>query len=411
MTVLAGFGWRLNVGNLMPNHRHPLLSILLFLMAVPAVFGQDNSTPLTIGAYYYPWYGAAAEGEIGWMRQAMRAHLEPRQLPKAGVYGSGDPQVIGEHIAQSVRAGIDFWAVSWWGPGRGDDRTFREKILTHPDAAKLKYALLYESTGRLGSMRDPKYDKLLSDFAYMKEHYFDHPAYLKIDGKPVVFLYLTRVYFRDRGLEPLAELRKAMPDLYLVGDDVFGERYEQRHARLWDAITAYDIYGQSMQRYGATRAAIERLHGNYAHAKTLANEVGTAFIPGIAPGYNDQAVREGHVGRGRYFTDQPDSKEGDVFRAMLRDIAVPLADPKANRTVMVTSFNEWYEDTQIEATEGKQPTITTTKDDSNSGTFFTEGERYTDYGPLYLDILREAKDASASPAKTKQGKADSDPPS
>ncbi|MEZ5326593.1 MAG: glycoside hydrolase family 99-like domain-containing protein [Verrucomicrobiales bacterium] len=381
----------------MPTRRHPLLSILLFLLVVPAVCGQDEPVPLTIGAYYYPSYSAAPEGEVGWMRQAMRSHLEPRQMPKAGVYGSGDPEVIGEHIAQSVRAGIDFWAVSWWGPERREDRTFRERILTHPDAAKLKYALLYESTGRLGSMRDPNYDKLLSDFAYMKEQYFDHPAYLKINGKPVVFIYLTRVYFRDRGLEPLAELRKAMPDLYLVADDVFGERYDQRQAKLWDAITAYDIYGQSMQRDGATRAAMERLHGNYANAKRLANEVGTAFIPGIAPGYNDQAVREGHVGRARYFTDQPDSREGDVFRAMLRDIAVPLADPRANRTVMVTSFNEWYEDTQIEATEGKRPTATTTRDDSDTGTFFTEGERYTDYGPLYLDILREAKDASAQP--------------
>jgi hypothetical protein len=32
---------------------------------------------------------------------------------------------------------------------------------------------------------------------YLKEHYFDHPYYLKIDGKPVIFVYLTREYFRN----------------------------------------------------------------------------------------------------------------------------------------------------------------------------------------------------------------------
>ena len=76
---------------------------------------------------------------------------------------------------------------------------------------------------------------------------------------------------------------------------------------------------------------------------------------------------------------------------MIQDIAIPLADTEANRTIMVTSFNEWYEDTQIEATTGKQ--ATSSKDDSESGNFYTEDDRYVDYGSLYLDILRKAKDA------------------
>lgn len=42
-------------------------------------------------------------------------------------------------------------------------------------------------------MSEPNYDNLLRDFTCLKEHYFNHPAYLKIDDKPVVFIYLTRV--------------------------------------------------------------------------------------------------------------------------------------------------------------------------------------------------------------------------
>ncbi|MGK0185907.1 MAG: GH18 family chitinase [Verrucomicrobiales bacterium] len=382
------------------------LLLIAFGFSLP-VFGQEQgsdrqSDELSVGAYYYPWYRAAEAGETGWMSRALRGRLEPQQLPKLGVYGSRDPKVIGDHIAQSVQAGLDFWAVSWWGPGKRDDRTLRDHILTHPDAGKLKYAILYESTGRLGSMLEPHYENLIDDFAYMKETVFDHPAYLKIDGKPVVFIYLTRVYFRDRGLEPLAQLRGKFPDLYLIGDDVFGERYDERHARLWDAVTAYDIYGQSMQRDGATQAAMDRLLGNYQNAKKVANGVGTGFIPGIAPGYNDRAVREGHTGRARTFTDKEDSKEGDVFRSMIRDVAIPLADPNANRTIMITSFNEWYEDTQIEATRGGG--LTTSKDDSDTGNFYTEGDRYVDYGSLYLDILREeieiASEAASKVAAT-----------
>ena len=54
---------------------------------------------------------------------------------------------------------------------------------------------------------------------------------------------------------------------------------------------------------------------------------------------------------------------------------------------MVTSFNEWYEDSQIEATAGTAPPSST--DDSKSGTYYTGGQIYTDYEYLYLDILRK----------------------
>ena len=78
--------------------------------------------------------------------------------------------------------------------------------------------------------------------------------------------------------------------------------------------------------------------------------------------------------------------EGDIFRAMIRDVALPHLDSRCDRILMVTSFNEWYEDTQIEATKGTAPA--SRRDDSESGDYYTGGDRYVDYGTLYLDILR-----------------------
>ena len=237
-------------------------------------------------------------------------------------------------------------------------------------------------------MKSPNYKNLVPDFDYFTEQYFNHPNYLKVEGKPVVFIYLTRVYFRrDEGKRALESVRLKHPNLYIIGDDVFGPNYPSNAASQWNAITAYDVYGQSTKITGGTKAGIERLKDNYSKAKAKANKVGTGFIPAIAPGYNDRAVRKGNPGRSRYFDDVKESKEGDLFRSMIKDVAIPLADPKTKNMIMVTSFNEWYEDTQIEPTSGKAKSPIS-KDDSKSGNFFTEGNLYYDYGPLYLDILR-----------------------
>lgn len=342
---------------------------------------SGDDTP-TVGVYYYPWHVGSRE----W-RRVMRTRLAAPQEPKVGRYRSDDPNVVGDHIAQSLRGGISFWAVSWWGAEHRSDRNFRDAILPHPQAGALKYAILYESTGRFGRFESPDYGRWIEDLTYLEEHYFNHPYYLTINGKPVIFVYLSRVYFRNKGHDALKEMREKFPHVYLVGDDVFGAGYKSEWAKNFDAVTAYDVYGQSVGRFGGTHRAIAFLSENYQRAKREANSVGTAFIPTIAPGYNDTAVRKGHPGRARYFSDDEHSREGDIFRAMIREVALPHLDRRCDQIMMVTSFNEWYEDTQIEATSGTAPPSAT--DDSTSGTYYTGGQRYVDYEYLYLDILRQ----------------------
>jgi hypothetical protein len=346
-----------------------------------------------VGAYYYPWYGVQTEALDDQWNNVFRQRLDPPQLPRAGRYRSDDPQVVEEHLLQSRRAGIDFWAVSWWGPDSPTDRVFRQHLLSHPKAEGFRFAALYESTGRLGSMDNPSYASWLSDLDFLRDRYFDHPNYLRINGRPVLFVYLTRVYFRDRGEEALKEMRAKHADVFLIGDDVFGEGYRAEWAEQFDAVTAYDVYGQSIGPLGATREAVDFLARNYKDARAVANSVNTAFAPAVAPGYNDTVIRKGHPGRARCFSDVSDSNEGEVFRAMLSKAALPNLDPRCERLLMVTSFNEWFEDTQIEATTGTA--ATTNQDDSSNGEAYTEGSRYEDYGDLYLTILNNLTAAPA----------------
>lgn len=378
---------------MLPRRLDCAITILSIAMAVGGASADETTTdalptirsnqdgPPVVGVYYYPWHSRPTE----WQR-VMRTHLKAPHGPKLGRYRSNEPNVVAEHISQSLRGGISFWAVSWWGPDQKCDVNLREAILPHPDAGKLRYAVLYEATGRFGRFNNPDYSHWIDDLTYLNEHYFNHPYYLRIDGKPVVFFYLAREYFRDKGRDALKEMREKFPQVYLIADDVFGPGYKSQWAKNFDAVTAYDVYGQSVGRLGGTREAVAFLAENYKHARDAANSVGTAFIPTIAPGYNDTAVRDGHPGRARYFSDVEGSKEGDVFRAMIREVALPNLDRRSGNIMMVTSFNEWYEDSQIEATSGTAPPSDT--DDSDSGTYYTGGQRYVDYEYLYLDILR-----------------------
>ncbi len=84
--------------------------------------------------------------------------------------------------------------------------------------------------------------------------------------------------------------------------------------------------------------------------------------------------------------DDESSTEGLLFKRMLNEVVVPRTDPKADNILMINSFNEWHEDTQIEPTN----LAPRTNSDDSGNQRYTQGYFYQGYGDLYLNILREA---------------------
>jgi hypothetical protein len=175
-------------------------------------------------------------------------------------------------------------------------------------------------------------------------------------------------------------------DPYIVGDHFFGDLAPG--AQYLDAVTAFDIYGQAFGSRPTDITRLNRLEGIYDLVQTLVDNVGTDFIPGLTPGYNDTAVRDGHAPSPRYLTNAGygPSTQGSTMREMLDRVVLPHLDADLNDLILVNSFNEWHEDTQIEPTIVSPATNT---DDTPTGSDFTAGYYYEGYGNLYLDILRE----------------------
>lgn len=341
-----------------------------------------------MGAYYYPWWGAIQGGHT--LQQAVRSQLTPAPQPPAvgSEYSSRDASVIASHIDQSHLGNISMWSMSWWGPNSFEDRTIRNHILPHPRAAELSYTIHYESSGRLRRNNATDYTNLIPDFRHLAENVFSDPNYMRIDDRPVVVMYLSRVFFKDdAGATALQGLRSTMAseygfDPYIIGDHVFNGVADG--AANLDAITGFDVYGQVFGDGVVSERRIEKLNRIYSSAKAEADAAGVAFVPGVAPGYNDRAVRDGNLPAARYL---PDQGFGSAMEAMLQEAVLPNTDAGIDELILVNSFNEWHEDTQIEATVVADATST---DSSPSGTELTSGRSYEGYGTLYLDILRNA---------------------
>ena len=335
-----------------------------------------------VGVYYYPWYGSDFHGG-----QYLREHLVPVQQPTLGEYDDMDPAVVAKHIAWSEYAEIDVWVASWWGPRSREDQTLLGHILPHPDLGSLRIAVIYETVGLTNQFTD--YSAVSGHISYLAANYFDDPHYLRIDGKPVLFVYLTRVLAHEGQLtNTIATMRSAAQaaghDLYIVGDQAFGTpagppaSFDEL-----DAITNYDVYG-SMGVHGfAGQAAVDAYFAAQDQWRALANAAGVDYLPAITPGFNDTGVRQGHDPVSRQLTTESDF--GSLFASMLA-LAQDRTDGDAHDLVMVTSWNEWHEDTQIEPVTEAAPT---NRDDSADGNDYTHGLSYEGYGTLYLDILRD----------------------
>ncbi|KAL3942931.1 MAG: hypothetical protein SGBAC_002959 [Bacillariaceae sp.] len=374
---------------------------------MPTINDEFIPGQLVVGAYYYPWHADDFHNNEGYLRE----DLEPRQQPLLGEYDDRDESVVTQHLRWSRQANINLWVTSWWGPNSQSDLTTRQNILPHPKLRNHKIAVFYETLGRIRPAEDYSLQRVESDMQHLCANFFDHPNYYTVDDtangpRPVLFVYLTRSLARRSLLRVTTELMRSTvrntcgKELYIVGDQVFGVASDLDFVSdinhyypflLLDAVTNYDVYGSVAQITGRkggtlTQSQVQEYYqGNQTLWKQGAELHNCQFIPSVSPGYNDLSVRPQQE-------NPPLSRAlaGDDRGSLLREAlkyAIPLADTSSlnkpgvqpNRMLMVNSFNEWHEDSQIEPVVGNPASFPT---------YLTFGFEYEGYGDKYLEILR-----------------------
>ncbi|MBU3918407.1 glycoside hydrolase family 99-like domain-containing protein [Patescibacteria group bacterium] len=335
-----------------------------------------------LGAHYYLWYGRPTFPIIG--GGVWRSGYTNQ--PVLGKYNSRHSGVINQHIGWAQEAGIDFFAINWHDSHSWDDITLKDYYLPHKATAEIKFCIHYDSSLALNIFKNPlsydfndkyspnktKGEKFLEDFEYLADNYFNHPQYLKINGQPIVIIYIARAFKNNsKYFEQLkVNMQKRNISLFLVADVVCwaGVKLTKRNlSYIWDkspkevinilcqvinrlflskyeddiylskyfkGITGYNMY--SVNRTPDFLKNVDKIYQkfyNYGHSNNL------HFIPTITPGYDDRNLS----GLNRPILGR---KDGGFYKDFW-EIAEKYIDPSL-KMALITSFNEWHEGTEIE---------------------------------------------------------------
>jgi glycoprotein endo-alpha-1,2-mannosidase len=307
---------------------------VIMVLAVVSLAGGESNSPVQrrVMAFYYPWYGVpdgpgGAGRTVHWGRTdaANKDIQASTHYPELGAYDSHDPKVIDQHCRWAKEAGIDTFIVSWWGHDHYTDRAM-QKILDGCARYGLSTCIYYETVPR---PQTPK--SAADDIIKVLNKYGGHPAHLKVNGRPVVFVYGRAL--QQLGLTNWLKAIKMINAGYEKGVTAIGDQFSFGAARVFDGVHTYNTAGnlRGMNPAEARKWAAE----TYKSWVQLADRAGKISAITVIPGYDDTKIRKPGLAVERY--------NGELYRAQW-DEAIK-ADP---HWILITSFNEWHEGSEIE---------------------------------------------------------------
>ncbi|MDQ3929711.1 MAG: glycoside hydrolase family 99-like domain-containing protein [Chloroflexota bacterium] len=307
------------------------LALLLSLLALPLLTPQTRAAPPTqagnklVLAFYYMWFGPAdfAGGQMS-------------DTPTAP-YDSSKPEVIERQVREARGAGIDGFIAAWTGAGTPTDDNFT-RLLDIAAANDFK-ATIYFETQIIGRA------SVQANLQAALGKYASHPAFLRWDGKPVIFFWSPQSYGNASAWRTLRK------------------QVDPNNAHIWSVDTTDKTYLDAFDTIHFFSAGKWNANTNVAqvHAQwrgivdqyNKANGTKRIWTAGVTPGWDESRM-------------QPPRSPAKVFPrrdGALYEEAWKGATASNPEWITITSYNEWFEGTQIE------PSAT--------------------YGNRYLDLTRQ----------------------
>jgi hypothetical protein len=277
--------------------------------------------PKLVCALYYPWYGVPAISgsyrrmsgvDVAGQKIANFAHY-----PASGPYDSSDEATLKRHVAQAKEAGIDVLVCSWWGKDSFEDAAFR-KLLSLAKEAGLRVCVFLEPY-----QEEREAEAIARNMGEWLKTFGQDPAYLRVEGRPVVFLYVGKRQQADlqTWAAALAGLDRAQPP----GAVVVTARQTPVDTLVFDGIQNAGAF--YLGRPGSRMAAIGSLED--------AKQRGRIAVAAVGPGFDLRHQSEKGL--------RIDRENGKLYRECWEGALLAAPD-----WVLVESFNQWEIGTEIE---------------------------------------------------------------
>ena len=281
--------------------------------------GSSPGEPVVV-AFYYAWFGL----------DQWTSNKVP-DIP-AVPYASADRNAIIRHVQQAQGAGIDAFAVAWYGPQTRNNQTETNFRTMLDVAAERGFRATVDFEARSPFFH--KQADIVNALRYLINNHAAHSAFLRYGGKPLIFFWAIQNVFTAQGqsaIDAWASIRQQVdPDhntLWISeGADIeFLRVFDGHHLYniTWNPPVDVDI---TLNRWGDNVRSYNSQHGTRK-----------LWVATVMPGYNDLYIE----GRSNRFAN--DRRNGAYYRETWQ--AAMNSDPDL---VIITSFNEWLEGTQIE---------------------------------------------------------------
>jgi cell division septation protein DedD len=303
-------------------HLSLVICCLSFVIVPPAP--SAASAERLVLAFYYAWFGMDV-----WSLALSDQPLYP--------YRSTDPAAIERHVHEAQQAGIDAFVQSWYGPQVENNQTetnFRQ-LLDISTQHGFRAAVDLEVTSPfLHSATD-----VVDALNYLLAVHAQHPAYLRVGGKPVIFFWRQSQYSIETWYSIRDQIDPNRTSIWIA------EGTDLSYLGPFDGLHLYSV------AWSDDPAGVLTQWGDRVRDWSATQGVSKTWVATVMPGYNDWAT-----GRANAFVR--DRAGGAYYRECWEGAIQSGAD-----LVIATSFNEWLEGSQIE------PSVS--------------------YGDFYLNLTRE----------------------
>ncbi|MBM3498762.1 MAG: hypothetical protein FJX74_08830, partial [Armatimonadetes bacterium] len=170
---------------------------------------QAAESDLLVGCHYCPlWKQGSRSG--GW------EHITPypEREPVLGWYDEGSPEVADWEIKWCLEHGIDFFVYCWYRASQGKPveqflgHAIHEGLFNARYEKLFQWCIMWENQSRGTSGIASEEDLLQNLLPFWIEEYFKRDSYLKVDNKPVLFIYRPEYLVDDLGGVP--QVRQAL---------------------------------------------------------------------------------------------------------------------------------------------------------------------------------------------------------